>query len=221
MVGLYNKKLTGEGMKIETSLLGSMIRLMGYSMTRVLLTNEELPRSRARILGGNVPFFNASFNDKNDNGFAFSVFGEEAWQKVLTATGLSKRLSEVGCVNLGEVAKSEEKRQLLLGTMDKVFAADTREHWVKALRDADIVCAPINTVLEASRDPDVIANKYIIEVDHPKAGKVKEVGFPWKFSKFTPKAGIAPELGEHNQMILHRLGYSDADIAQLKKEEVI
>ena len=89
------------------------------------------------------------------------------------------------------------------------------------LRGIDIVCAPINTLLEASRDPDVIANKYIIEVDHPKAGKIREVGFPWKFSKFTPQAGIAPELGEHNQEILHGLGYSDADIDQLKKEGVV
>jgi len=40
------------------------------------------------------------------------------------------------------------------------------------------MCAPINTVLEASRDPDVIANKYVIEVDHPKAGKIKEVASP-------------------------------------------
>jgi crotonobetainyl-CoA:carnitine CoA-transferase CaiB-like acyl-CoA transferase len=105
--------------------------------------------------------------------------------------------------------------------MDKLFSTDTREHWIKKLRDLDIMCAPINTVLESSRDPDVIANKYVIEVDHPKAGKIKEVGFPWKFSKFTPKAGIAPELGEHNHEILHGIGYSDAEMAQLKKEQVI
>ena len=43
LVALYNKKMNGEGTKIETSLLGSMIRLMGFSMTRVLLTNEGLP----------------------------------------------------------------------------------------------------------------------------------------------------------------------------------
>ena len=105
--------------------------------------------------------------------------------------------------------------------MDKLFATDTRERWVKALRSVGIICAPINTVLEASKDPDVIANKYIIEVDHPKAGKIKEVGFPWKFSSFKPKAGIAPELGEHNHEILHGLGYSEADIEQLKQEKVI
>ena len=190
--------MTGEGTKIETSLLGSMIRLMGYSMTRVLFTNEELPRGRARISGGAEPSFSASFNDKNGRAFVIQMVGEAAWQKGMAAAGFSKRLAEVGCAKLGEVAASEEKKQLFLETMDKLFATDTREHWVKALREVGIVVAPINTVLEASRDPDVIANNYIIEVDHPRAGKIKEVGFPWKFSKFTPKAGIAPELGEHN-----------------------
>ena len=221
MVALYNKKMTGEGTKIETSLLGSMVRLMGYSMTRVLLTNQELPRGRARILGGEVPYFNASFDDKNGRGFAFSVFGEDAFRDAMAAAGFSKRLSEVGCAKIGDTADSEEKKKLLLETLDKLFATDTREHWVKVLRAVDVVCAPVNTVLETSRDPDVIANNYIIEVDHPKAGKIKEVGFPWKFSRFTPKAGIAPELGEHNLPILHGLGYSDAEIADLKKEEVI
>jgi crotonobetainyl-CoA:carnitine CoA-transferase CaiB-like acyl-CoA transferase len=105
--------------------------------------------------------------------------------------------------------------------MDEIFATDTRENWVKILRDYGVISAPINTILEASKDPDVIANNYITEVDHPKAGKIKEVGFPWEFSKFKPRAGIAPELGEHNHQILHGLGYSEADIAELKKEEVI
>ena len=105
--------------------------------------------------------------------------------------------------------------------MDKLFATDTRKHWLKLLGDAEIICAPINTVFEASGDPDVIANKYIIEIDHPKIGKIKEVGFPWKFSRFTPKAGIAPELGEHNLEIMHGLGYSDGAISELKKEKVI
>ena len=221
MVGLYHNKMTGEGQKIETSLLGSQIRLMGYSMTRVLFTNEELPRGRARILGGGEPGMAGSFNDINGRGFAIQIVGEEAWQKGMAAAGFSTILAEIGCSKPGDVASSPEKAQLFLDTMDKLFATDTRENWVKTLRECSIDCAPINTVLEASKDPDVIANNYVVEVDHPKAGKIKEVGFPWKFSGFTPKAGIAPEVGEHNLEILHKLGYSDNDIANLKKEEVI
>jgi len=52
-------------------------------------------------------------------------------------------------------------------------------------------------------------------------GKIKEVGYPWKFHKTPAKAGIAPELGEHNNEILKKLGYSAADIKQFKEEGVI
>ncbi len=134
---------------------------------------------------------------------------------------LDKILAEVGCSELRVVARSDEKRKILLDTMDKLFATDTREHWLEILRGADIVSPPINTLLEASRDADVIANNYVIEVTHPRAGKIKEVGFPWKFSKTPAKAGIAPELGEHNNEVLKGLGYSDTDIKQLKKEGII
>jgi crotonobetainyl-CoA:carnitine CoA-transferase CaiB-like acyl-CoA transferase len=147
--------------------------------------------------------------------------GEAVWKKGMTAAGFIERLSKEGFAKLGEVAESEEKTQLFLDTMDKIFATNTREYWVKILRDCGVICAPINTILEASKDPDVIANNYIIEVDHPRAGKIKEVGFPWEFSRFKPKAGIAPELGEHNLPILHGLGYSDAEIVALKNKEVI
>ena len=222
MVGLYHKKMTGEGQQILTSLLGSQIRLMGFSMTRVLFTNEDIPRGgRARVSGGAEPSFTGSFVDKDGKGFAFQIVGEASWQKGMAAAGFSKILSEEGFDKLGKVAESEGKTELFLDTMQKLFAGETREYWLKILRNCDIICAPINTILEASKDPDVIANKYIIEVDHPRAGKIKEVGFPWEFSGFTPKAGIAPELGEHNLPVLHGLGYSDAEITELKKEEVI
>jgi len=222
MVGLYHRRMTGEGQKIETSLLGGTIRLMGYSMTRVLMTGQDMTRGRARVSGGAVPAVVASFNDKDGKPFTIQmVSGEELWQKGMAAAGFDKALAEVGCTKLGDVARSKEKRMLFLDTMDRLFATNTREHWLKILRGVGIISAPINTLLEASKDPDVIANNYIIEVDHPRAGKIKEVGFPWKFHKTPAKAGIAPELGEHNDEVYRGLGYSEADIEQLKKEGVI
>ena len=139
----------------------------------------------------------------------------------MEAAGFAKTLDEVGCGSLVEVANSPEKKKTFLETMDRLFATDTRDHWVKILRDADIFSAPIHDLAEAGADPNAIANNYVTEVDHPKAGKIKEVGFPWKFHKTPAKAGIAPELGEHNNEVLKRLGYSDADIKQLKEAGII
>ncbi len=224
MVGLYHKKMTGEGQKIETSLLSAQIRLMGYSMTQTLMSGKEMGRGRARVSGGVVPAITASFNDKNGKPFMMQIFGgggtEDLWQKGMAAVGFDKVLADVGCAKLGDVT-SEEKTKVFLDTMDRLFATNTREHWLKILRGVGIVSGPINTLLEASVDPDVIANKYVIEVDHPKVGKIKEVGFPWKFYKTPAKAGIAPVLGEHNNEVYKGLGYSDADIEQFKKEGVI
>jgi len=221
LAGLYYRKVTGEGQKIETSLLGGQIRLMGHSMTRVLMTGKERPRGRTRIMGGASPSITASFNDRNGKPFMIQIIGEKSWQKGMAAAGFDKMLAKVGCAKLGEVTEFKEKLELFLDTMDRLFAANTREHWLKILRGVDIVSAPINTLLEASRDPDVIANNYIVEVDHPKAGKIKEVGYPWKFSKTPAKVGIAPELGEHNNEVYKGLGCSDADIEQLKQEGII
>ncbi len=221
MVGLYHQRMTGEGQKIETSLLGGMTRLMGYSMTRVLMTGKEMPRRRVRIIGGVTPSIAVSFNDKNGKPFMIQIVGEDRWQKSMAAAGFDKVLADIGCATLEDIAESEENTKAFLDTMDRLFAANTREHWLKLLRGVDIISAPINTLAEAGEDADVIANNYVIEVDHPRVGKIKEVGFPWKFSKTPAKAGIAPELGEHNNEVYKGLGYSDADIEQFKKEGVI
>ena len=90
------------------------------------------------------------------------------------------------------------------------------------LRAADIVSAPINTLLEASNDPDVLANGYVTEIDYPKHGKrLKVHGSPWQFSETPAKIGIAPELGADNDAVLGELGYSPTQIGDLRERKVI
>ena len=78
--------------------------------------------------------------------------------------------------------------------LDELFATGSRDDWVAKLRGADIVAAPINTLLEASNDPDVLANGYVAEIDYPEHGKrLKVHGSPWQFSETPAKIGVAPE----------------------------
>jgi len=93
---------------------------------------------------------------------------------------------------------------------------------VAKLRAADIVAAPINTLLEASIDPDVVANGYVAEVDYPEYGKrLKVHGSPWHFSETPAKIGVAPKLGAHNDEVLTRLGYSPAQIDDFRERKII
>jgi crotonobetainyl-CoA:carnitine CoA-transferase CaiB-like acyl-CoA transferase len=146
----------------------------------------------------------------------------DQWKEAMTALGFYEEVVSAGFSHLGVAMESAEKRTELLALLDRLFATDTRDHWVAKLREADIVSAPINTMLEAARDPDVLANGYITEVDYPKQGKRLSVhGTPWQFSETPASIGIAPELGEHNDEVLASLGYGEPDIRGLRERKII
>jgi crotonobetainyl-CoA:carnitine CoA-transferase CaiB-like acyl-CoA transferase len=222
MAGLYCAKTTGVGQKIETSLLGGQIRLMGWTLTTAMWKDENPVTGQARIMGtAERPAISASFNDKYGKPFVFQMGGRD-WPKAMTVLGFYAEMQEKGFGDLGVAVTSAAQREAMLKTLDALFATDSRDTWVELLRRADIVSAPINTLLEASHDPDVLANGYITEVDYPKYGKKLKVhGSPWQFSETPATIGIAPELGEHNVPILTRLGYDEAQIRELKEQNVI
>ncbi|MFH1604560.1 MAG: CoA transferase, partial [Pseudomonadota bacterium] len=177
---------------------------------------------QARITGtAERPGIAASFNDANGKPFVLQMNGEK-WKKAMTALGFYPTLEQKGLGDLGVAVTSEEKRKLILKTLDELFATDSRDKWVEILRAADIVSAPTNTLLEASNDPDVLANGYVTEVEYPKYGKKFKVhGSPWLFSETPVQIGIAPELGQHNVPILTGIGYSEAQIQDFKERKII
>ena len=76
-------------------------------------------------------------------------------------------------------------------------------------------------MLEASNDPDVLANGYVTEIEYPEFGKTAKVhGSPWKFSETPAQIGVAPKLGEHTDALLAEVGYSTDEIESLRAEKV-
>jgi crotonobetainyl-CoA:carnitine CoA-transferase CaiB-like acyl-CoA transferase len=222
MAGLYCAKMTGVGQKIDTSLLGGQVRLMGWTLTTAMWKDANPITGQARITGtAERPGISASFNDQDGKPFVFQM-GGGVWQKAMTALGFYHELEKNGLADLGVAVTSVEQREAMLNTLNSLFATGSRDKWVEILRGVDIVSAPINTLLEASNDPDVLANAYVTEVEYPKYGKTLKVhGSPWHFSETPAKIGIAPELGEHNVPILKRLGYRADQIQELKDKGVI
>ena len=203
-------------------MLGGQIRLMGWTFTTAMWRNKSPVTGQARITGTpERPGISASFDDNDGKPLVFQLVGPETWKDAMTALGFWDRLTAAGFENLGVIIDNDAKRIELLALLDDLFATGTREDWVARLRGADIVAAPINTLLEASNDPDVLANGYVTHVDHPKHGRLKVHGSPWQFSETPAKAGIAPDLGQHNDAVLGELGYSAADVADLRARKII
>jgi crotonobetainyl-CoA:carnitine CoA-transferase CaiB-like acyl-CoA transferase len=222
LAALHCARTQGIGQKVECSLLGGQIRLMGWTLTTAMWRNRDPVTGQARVTGTpERPGLSASFNDQDGKPLVLQLQGRK-WKSAMSALGFYDALEKDGFGDLGVAVASEERRQTLLKTLDQLFATGPRDKWVTALRGADIVSAPINTLLEASNDPDVLANGYVTEVEYPKHGKTLKVhGSPWHFSETPAKVGIAPELGQHNDEVLEELGYTAEDIAGFRERRVI
>src|SRR5499427_4269961 len=223
LAALHCARTRGIGQKVECSLLGGQIRLMGWTLTTAMWAHRNPVTGQARVTGTpERPGISASFNDRDGKPLVFQLNGARKWREAMTALGFYERLERDGFGDLGVVIESAEKRDELLRLLDELFATGPRDRWVASLRAADIVSAPINTLLEASNDPDVLANGYVTEIDYPKHGKrLKVHGSPWHFSKTPARIGIAPELGAHSDEILAELGYGLAQIEDLRERKII
>lgn len=223
LAALHCARTQGIGQKVDCSLLGGQIRLMGWTLTTAMWRNRDPVTGQARINGTpDRPGLSASFNDIDGKPLVLQMNGAAKWKEAMTALGFYDVLTHAGFAELGVVIGNDERRETLLKTLDHLFATGPRDKWVKILRDADIVSAPINTLLEAASDPDVLANGYITEVEYPKYGKKLKVhGSPWQFSETPAKIGVAPGLGEHNEAVLKEIGYNEADIQGLRDRKVI
>ncbi|HTG21669.1 MAG TPA: CoA transferase, partial [Reyranella sp.] len=169
LAALTYARTTGIGQKVDCSLLGGQIRLMGWTLTTTMWRNRNPVTGQARIVGTpERPGISASFNDGKGKPLVFQMNGLRQWRDGMTALGFYERLSAAGFADLGVVMSSDDKRIALLRLLDELFATGSRDDWVERLRGADIVSAPINTLLEASNDPDVLANGYVTEVEYPK-----------------------------------------------------
>jgi crotonobetainyl-CoA:carnitine CoA-transferase CaiB-like acyl-CoA transferase len=222
LAALTHARATGVGQKVDCSLLGGQIRLMGWTLTTTMWRNSNPVTGQARVTGTpRHPGLSASFNDRDGKPLVFQLSGRQ-WKTAMTALGFYPVLEQAGFADLGVIVASEEQRTTLLRTLDDLFATGQRDDWVARLRAADIVSAPINTLLEASNDPDVVANGYVTEMDYPKHGKrLKVHGTPWQFSGTPAQIGIAPELGAHNDEILGALGYTAEQIQDLRERKII
>ncbi len=122
------------------------------------------------------------------------------------------------------MADRQKNAEEFISILKQTFATKTREEWMSSFREAGaLLFGPANTVTDLVSDPQVVANQYIVDFDHPVWGPTKFSGYPVEFIE-TPGTirTPAPELGEHTEQVLtDLLGYTRNDIATLKDQGVI
>ena len=221
LAAYINAQKTGKGQKLETSLVGSAFRLLGWTMTTAMWSNRP-PITGARINGTRErPGIAACFNDVDGKPFALQLDPDD-WQEAMKELNFFDVLQKENLIDLGLAFESDEKKSQILSKLAELFSTNKRDHWISILRNADMISTHVNTMLEASNDPNLKENNYVTEVWYPELNKNMKVhGTPWKFSKTPANIKRAPKLGEHNSELLNKLGYSEKDIQNLIEDKII
>ena len=223
MVALFYRERTGVGQEVDVSLLGSTMTLVGWTFEKHL--RDEPGMSVMNVQGARLAPFKSGFGvisshlAKDGKPLILLLQRRPLLEKCLEVLGLEKFLADPRYES-GEKIK-EYAEDVLKALSEKIRSKD-RDEWLKLFDEAEVIAAPIHTLDETAAHPQVLANEYIAEVDHPKGGHIKILGLPVKLHKTPGRVGLAPELGQHTDVVLTGMaGYSPEEIAQMRKEEVI
>jgi CoA:oxalate CoA-transferase len=133
--------------------------------------------------------------------------------------GLEQLISDERFSDPGKRLVNHDELVLIL---QEVFLQKTAGEWLKLLDDAEVPCAPVNTLDRALNDPQVVSRHMILEFDNPRLNKIRVAGNPVKTHGFAEPGIRPPELGEHTKEVLKEyLNYSDEKIKQLIDEKLI
>jgi crotonobetainyl-CoA:carnitine CoA-transferase CaiB-like acyl-CoA transferase len=217
MIALLMRQRFGTGQKVDVSLLGTASYLMYFNNLYALITGREISRpdqASADPLRNYYKCKDGKWIVQNQG------FGTGTWRQVCELLG-HPQLGNDPRYNTREKRFTHSRE--LVSIFNKVFLTKTRDEWLRLFHEKNLVICAVNTTLEAIKDPQMLENDYVVNFDHPEAGRIGIPGFPISFSDAKINNNlIAPRLGEHTESVLREIaGYTDSDIARLRKDRII
>jgi crotonobetainyl-CoA:carnitine CoA-transferase CaiB-like acyl-CoA transferase len=219
LAALFARERTGIGQEVDASHLGSMMALQGLNVVARTIMGKEFPRNtRANAYN---PLWN-HYRCADDKWISLAMLQPDRyWKNFCEVVGKPELIEDP---RFAEAKVRGKNSAAVVAIFDEVFAARPRDEWMRVLKGrGDFIYTIVNSVSDLPDDPQVRANGYVVEYDHPALGNLTLLGMPVKLSA-TPgePRGHAPELGEHTELLLtEMLGYSWDDVARLREANVI
>jgi formyl-CoA transferase len=213
---LFAREKIGVGQRIDTSLLEAEVASL-INVGSNYLVGGKVPTRWGNAHPNIVPYQNFQ---TADGYLVIGVASEVIWKRFCEAIGQRDLINDP---RFADNSKRVENRRELIAILSKTFLQRRNDAWFKLLTDAEVPCAPVQTIDQVFQAPQVLQRDMLIEIDHPTAAKVRMAGIPVKFSVTPASVRMPPPLlGEHNDEILESwLGLSADSIDELKKEKVI
>lgn len=211
LTAYINRLATGRGQHVDASLLESGMAYTLYESATYFATGEVAgPLGSAHRMIAPYQAFATQ-----DGYINIGAANQNNWERMCRAVGRDDLLDDA------RFASNPERMvniQSLTPIMEETFRTQTTAHWVEILERAGVPCGPIYNIEQVYADPHVQSRDMAVELQHPKAGGIRNIGVAVKLSD-TPGSvrTPAPLLGQHTDDVLAEFGYADADIAALRQ----
>jgi crotonobetainyl-CoA:carnitine CoA-transferase CaiB-like acyl-CoA transferase len=212
---LLARARTGRGQMVETSLMEAGIQQTYWQAAIYFATGVNPgPSGSAHILTAPYQAFPTA-----DGWINLGGANQSNWERIVKAIGMPELGADARFkTNTDRMRNLAALTPLLADALKKKPSA----HWIAEFEAAGVPVGPVNRIGDMLADPQVKARDMVVETEHPKAGRVKAIGHPIKFTG-TPgeMKRPAPLLGEHTREVLGGLGYSAAEIEGLAREGAV
>jgi CoA:oxalate CoA-transferase len=216
LAALYEREHSGYGQCIDVAMLDSQVALCENACARYFATGE-VPKP----MGSRHPVISVFqiFETKTDK-IVVIAFRDEEWKKLCELIG---RIDLIEDERFKTGLDRVKNNSILEPILSDVLRTKERDDWLSIFKKAGLIASPVNNIKQVVGDPQVIAREMVLDIAHPRLGKLKAVGTPMKFSRTPCKIKKAsPDLGEHTKDILMKhLNFSQVDIEKLKEEGLI
>jgi crotonobetainyl-CoA:carnitine CoA-transferase CaiB-like acyl-CoA transferase len=215
VTALLHRARTGRGQRVDVSLLNGALLAHAARLSIFLATGEEPGR-----WGSGHPYMVPFQALPARDGFVYvAVWRDRLWRPFCEAIG------DPGLADDPRFATREsrlERRAELTALLESVFRQATVGEWMERLESRDVLCAPVNRYADLPDDPAVRATGMLTDEDHPRAGRIRTLATPIRFSE-TPGSirTPSPSLGEHTDVVLAEAGVTPTELAHLKRQKVI
>ena len=213
---LFAREQLGIGQKIDTSLLEAEVACL-INVGSNYLIEGKIPGRWGNAHSSIVPY--QSF--KTADGYVvIGVASEGIWRRFSKAIGRGELADDP---RFAKNSDRVQNREVLTATLSEGFLGRETDAWMKLLNEAEVPCAPVQTIDQVFKAPQVLHREMLVKVEHPTAGTVPMAGIPVKFSATPASIRLAPPiLGQHTEEVLTSwLGIERTEIEELKRKSVL
>jgi crotonobetainyl-CoA:carnitine CoA-transferase CaiB-like acyl-CoA transferase len=213
---ILEREKSGIGQKLEISMLDGVVFSLIPREAYYFITGNSLS------LTGNRHYQVApcnAFQTKEGKYVMLIAHTEKHWLNPCKSLQREDLLSDSRFKTNSSRMKNQDELYDILG---KIFQKKTQHEWVEKLGSRNNMIAPVNSLEQTFKDPQILQDEMVVKLKHPLAGEIKVLRTPINLSSTPLKIKAPPPLlGEHTEEILLEHGLSMNEIQQLKKEGII